>query len=135
MQLGGASSNIYTALLAGDVDLSMTMTFFSTTFAFGSFPFWIYFLNRNNLATENFHYPWWHMLLSFVTLLLPALIGIFLRRYRPVLAYRIGQYLNPIVVGEFFIYFSINKTKTHQQLFLFILGYLVFLMTFGGKNQ
>lgn len=40
------------------------------------------------------------MFLSSITLFLPALTGLFLRRYRPVIAYRIGRFLNPIAVGK-----------------------------------
>lgn len=105
---GGASSNIYTALLAGDIDLSVTMTFFSTVLAFGTFPFWIWVLGRDHIDFHSIEFPWWNMLLSFITLFLPAFFGIFLRRYRPVLAHRIGRFLNPIAIG-----------------------YLVFLLTFG----
>ena len=108
--LGGGSSNIYTALLAGDVDLSVTMTFLSTVLAFGTFPFWIWLLGRNYVDFKTLVFPWWDMSLSLVTLVIPALIGLLLRRYRPVLAFRIGRYLNPIAVG-----------------------YLVFILTFGGK--
>ena len=40
------------------------------------------------------------MLLSLLTLLVPALTGFLLRRYRPVLAHRIGRFVNPIAVGK-----------------------------------
>jgi predicted Na+-dependent transporter len=97
---GGASSNIYTALLAGDVDLSIIMTFFSTVSAFGTFPLWIWLLGKNYIAIEKIKFPWWSMFLSLITLFTPAIIGLLLRKYRPVLAYRIGRFLNPIAVGK-----------------------------------
>ena len=97
---GGGSSNIFTALLAGDVDLSVTMTFLSTLFSFGTFPFWLWALGKEHANFTKLQFPWWSMLLSVVTLFLPALTGFLLRRYRPVLAHRIGRYLNPIAVGQ-----------------------------------
>ena len=99
--LGGGASNIYTALLAGDVDLSVTMTFFSTTCSFGTFPFWLWLLGKNHIDFNKIIFPWWSMLLSLLTLFVPALTGFLLRRYRPVLAHRIGRYLNPIAVGKY----------------------------------
>jgi hypothetical protein len=97
---GGGSSNIFTALLAGDVDLSVTMTFLSTIFSFGTFPFWLWLLGRGHVDFTKIQFPWWSMLLSTFTLFLPALTGFLLRRYRPVVAHRIGRYLNPIAVGQ-----------------------------------
>lgn len=105
---GGGSSNIYTALLAGDVDLSVTMTFLSTIVSFGTFPFWVWLLGKDYIDFGKAKFPWWNMFLSVTTLFLPAMTGLILRRYRPVLAHRIARYLNPIAVG-----------------------YLVFILTFG----
>jgi sodium/bile acid cotransporter 3/5 len=98
--LGGGSSNIYTALLGGDIDLSVSMTFLSTTFSFGTFPFWIWLLGKNYIDFKKIKFPWWSMLLSLVTLIIPGLTGFLLRRYRPVLAHRISRFLNPIAVGK-----------------------------------
>ncbi|CAF0898573.1 unnamed protein product [Adineta ricciae] len=105
---GGGSSNIYTALLAGDVDLSVCLTFISTTVAFGTFPLWIWSLGKTYVDFSKAKFPWWSMFLSMITLFLPAMTGLLLRRYRPVLAHRIARFLNPIAVG-----------------------YLVFILTFG----
>lgn len=108
------------------------MTFLSTTVAFGTFPFWIWFLGRNYMDFDSLHFPWWNMLLSLITLFLPASAGFLLRRYRPVIAHRIGRYLHPIAVGQ---------SPSLLSLFLFdvslpiLLGYLVFLLTFGGKDS
>jgi sodium/bile acid cotransporter 3/5 len=98
--LGSGSSSIYTALLAGDVDLSVTMTFFSTILAFGTFPFWIWLLGKNYIDFKNTKFPWWSMFLSLITLFIPALTGLLFRQYRPVLANRIGRFLNPIAIGK-----------------------------------
>jgi sodium/bile acid cotransporter 3/5 len=98
--IGGASSNLYTALLAGDVDLSVTMTFLSTALAFGTFPFWMWLLGGNYVDLKKIKFPWWSMCLSVMTLCIPALTGLLLRRYRPVLANRIGRFLNPIAIGK-----------------------------------
>ncbi|CAF1350650.1 unnamed protein product [Adineta steineri] len=105
---GGGSSNIYTALLAGDIDLSVTMTFISTALAFGTFPLWMGLLGKHYVDFSQAKFPWWSMFLSLITLFLPVSTGFLLRRYRPVVAHRIGRFLNPIAVG-----------------------YLVFILTFG----
>ena len=72
----------------------------STTLAFGTFPLWVWLLGHDYLDFGKTKFPWWNMFLSSVTLFLPALTGLALRRYRPVLAYRIGRFLNPIAVGK-----------------------------------
>ena len=78
----------------------MSMTFVSTTLSFGTFPFWIWLLGKTLVNFDQAKFPWWSMSLSLFTLFLPALTGLALRRYRPVLAYRIGRFLNPIAVGK-----------------------------------
>lgn len=98
--LGGASSNIYTALLSGDVDLSVTVTFLSTTLAFGTFPFWVLTLGKSYVDFRKVKFPWWDIFLSLVLLIIPAFTGLLLRRYRPVLAHRIHRFLNPIAIGR-----------------------------------
>ncbi|CAF0850351.1 unnamed protein product [Didymodactylos carnosus] len=105
---GGGMSSIYTALLGGDVDLSISMTFATTAAAFGTFPFWIWALGRTFIDFKLAKFPWWNMFLSLTTLLIPVLAGLLTRRYRPVMANRVGKFLNPIGVG-----------------------FLVFVLTFG----
>jgi len=121
--LGGDSSNIYTALLGGDIDLSVTMTFFSKIIAFGTFPFWIWLLGKNYVDFKKIKFPWWSLFLSLITLFIPAVTGLLLRRYRPVLANRIGRFLNPIAVGKennFFIFSQIKKQNSFLQVILFL---------------
>lgn len=127
---GGGSSNIYTALLAGDVDLSVCLTFISTTIAFGTFPFWIWALGKTYVDFSKAKFPWWSMFLSMITLFLPAMTGFLLRRYRPVLAHRIARFLNPIAVGKFEALSSIQRKSSNNSVFFS--GYLVFILTFGG---
>jgi len=76
------------------------MTFFSTTVAFGTFPLWISLLGKDYIDLKKAKFPWWNMFLSIITLFVPAVTGLLLRRYRPVLANRIGRFLNPIAVGK-----------------------------------
>jgi predicted Na+-dependent transporter len=76
------------------------MTFLSTTLAFGTFPFWIWLFGKNYVDFRKARFPWSSMLLSLVTLFIPAITGLLLRRYRPVLAHRIARYLNPIAIGN-----------------------------------
>jgi predicted Na+-dependent transporter len=76
------------------------MTFLSTAIAFGTFPFWIWLLGKSYVDFKKLKFPWWNMFLSLITLFVPVFTGFLLRRYRPVLAHRIGRYLNPIAVGK-----------------------------------
>ena len=111
--LGGTSSSIYTALLTGDVDLSVIMTFLSTISAFGTFPLWIWLLGRDYIDFDKTKFPWSNMVLSLFTLFTPAICGLLLRRYRPVLAYRIGRFLNPVAVGKLSNSFTILSSKIY----------------------
>lgn len=43
---GGGGSNMWTYLLGGSLDLSVTMTFVSTVGAFAALPLWVYALAR-----------------------------------------------------------------------------------------
>lgn len=127
--LGGASSNIYTAVLSGDVDLSVIMTFLSTITSFGTFPFWIWLLGGSYIDFQKTKFPWSSMFLSFITLFFPAITGLLLRRYRLALAYRIGRFLHPITIGKE------NDLYSIRHKILFFPGYLVFILTFGGTNK
>lgn len=108
---GGASSNFYTAFLVGDVDLSLMMTFLSTSFSFGTFPLWMWLSSKQQVDVGSLKYPWPNMVLSFVTLFLPTIIGTVVRRFRPALAHRIALFLHPIVFGESNIRFENFETS------------------------
>ncbi|CAF3438152.1 unnamed protein product, partial [Rotaria sp. Silwood2] len=85
-----------------------SLTFMSTTLAFATFPYWIWLLGKSSIDFKRVKFPWWNMFISLISLFIPALTGLLLRRYRPVLAHRIERFLNPIAVG-----------------------YIVFILTFG----
>ncbi|CAF0857439.1 unnamed protein product [Rotaria sordida] len=148
---GGGSSNIYTALLRGDVDLSVTLTFLSTILAFGTFPLWIRLLGDRIIDFKKVKFPWWNMSISLLSLCLPAIIGLLLRRYRPVLAHRIGRFLNPIAFGylvfiltfgvyiNMYIFYIIDIKSIMTCCFLpwfgFIGGSVISLITVGDKKK
>ena len=51
---GGGASNVWTYVLGGSLDLSVTMTFISTLVSYLAFPLWIYALGRTIPLCEYF---------------------------------------------------------------------------------
>ena len=49
---GGVGSNFWTAMLGGDINLSVTMTFFSSVAAFAMTSFWIWILGSPLVSEE-----------------------------------------------------------------------------------
>jgi len=75
---GGTGSNFWTLLLGGDINLSITMTFLSTILALGMMPLWIFLMGP--LLTEGaLVIPFGQLIFSLVTLILPTLLGMWIR--------------------------------------------------------
>ncbi|XP_067943394.1 ileal sodium/bile acid cotransporter-like [Watersipora subatra] len=89
---GGGSSNIWTFLLGGDIDLSITMTFFSSVTAIGFIPLWMYTLGQYiiNMATEpgesTITIPFDQMALALTYIVIPIGIGLLIKRFLPKVA-------------------------------------------------
>ena len=79
---GGGNSNFWTILLDGNLDLSVTMTFFSSIAAFGAMPAWLYSLGPL-LYPGAIRIPFSNMAGSLLVLVLPCLAGLAFRRQRP----------------------------------------------------
>jgi len=82
---GGVGSNFWTAMLGGDINLSVTMTFFSSISAFAMTSFWIWALGTP-LVSEALPIPYKELVIALVTFAIPIAIGLWVRRIRPVLA-------------------------------------------------
>ncbi|KAK4314773.1 hypothetical protein Pmani_013974 [Petrolisthes manimaculis] len=80
---GGTSSNFWTLMFNGDINLSITMTAISTVAAMGMMPMWLFTLGRKLLESNaNLKIPFGNLATSLVTLTLPIGIGIFIRKKR-----------------------------------------------------
>jgi len=82
---GGVGSNFWTAMLGGDINLSVTMTFFSSVAAFAMTSFWIWALGTS-LVSSSLPIPYMQLVIALVSFALPLGLGIWIRKIRPALA-------------------------------------------------
>merc|ERR1719410_1171805 len=85
---GGVGSNFWTAMLGGDINLSVTMTFFSSVAAFAMTSFWIWILG-SPLVSQDLPIPYIQLAIALVSFALPVLIGIVARKFKPELCEKI----------------------------------------------
>ena len=71
---GGVGSNFWTAMLDGDINLSVTMTFFSSVSAFAMTSFWIWMLG-SKLVTDDLPMPYTQLATALVSFAVPVLLG------------------------------------------------------------
>jgi len=83
---GGNGSNFWTLLLKGDLNLSMTMTFISTTCSLFMMPLWLYTLGQTILEDSKIGIPFSNLIFSLFSFICPVAIGVAVRRYRPKVA-------------------------------------------------
>lgn len=86
---GGTSSNFWTAMFGGDINLSITMTFCSTVASFALTTFWLWFFAHFVLNFSSpVRLPYLQLLLSLVFLVVPVVLGMALKS-----KYEINTYL------------------------------------------
>ncbi|KRY38089.1 Ileal sodium/bile acid cotransporter [Trichinella spiralis] len=98
---GGGASNAYTYLLDGNIDLSVTMTFLSTVFAYGFMPLWIYLLGPYIVETDalrSIQIPHRNIGISLLLLLVPVNLGILLWHLKPSWGQKAKKVLRPFFV-------------------------------------
>lgn len=78
----GGASNIWTAILDGNIDLSITMTSISTFAAFIMMPLWVFTLGQKIFADGDMAVPYFQISTYAIGLVLPLLIGYLLQRYK-----------------------------------------------------
>ncbi|OAF67819.1 hypothetical protein A3Q56_04455 [Intoshia linei] len=80
---GGGASNMHTALLDGDVTLSIMMTSISTIVALGAMPAWFYTLGRYVVIYEDTSItdiiPFLHLIGVLVIIVIPLILGFSIR--------------------------------------------------------
>ena len=76
---GGVGSNFWTAMLGGDINLSVTMTFFSSVAAFAMTSFWIWILG-SPLVSEQIPIPFTQLAVALVSFAVPVVLGVLARK-------------------------------------------------------
>ena len=76
---GGVGSNFWTAMLEGDINLSVTMTFFSSVAAFAMTSLWIFVLG-SPLVSEDVPIPFLQLAIALVSFAVPVVLGVLARK-------------------------------------------------------
>lgn len=102
---GGGASNMWTYLLGGNLNLSITMTFLSNVLAFVTMPLWLFTLGRVIFKSSNIEIPYRNIMTMLVVLVIPIGIGLLMQRYLPRVAKMCRKILGPF--GGFMIAFIV----------------------------
>lgn len=122
---GGGASNFWTLLLDGNLNLSVTMTFISTICSLVMMPAWLYFLGHPFLQGFNseavIKVPYGKIASNLVTLILPLLIGIAIKKWKPEWAAKARKVMRPFVIFVM-IFVVIFGSLTNLYMFRMLTG-------------
>ena len=76
---GGVGSNFWTAMLDGDINLSITMTFFSSISAFAMTSLWVWLLGTS-LVSKDLPIPYTELATALVSFAVPVLLGMIAKK-------------------------------------------------------
>ncbi|XP_059618020.1 ileal sodium/bile acid cotransporter-like [Phlebotomus argentipes] len=79
----GGASNVWTAILNGNINLSVLMTTISTLAAFGLMPMWIFTLGRTIFEQGELTVPYRRIGTFALALVVPLLAGLLIQKYLP----------------------------------------------------
>ncbi|GBM36762.1 Solute carrier family 10 member 6 [Araneus ventricosus] len=94
----GGASNMWTVLLGGNLNLSVTMTFISTVAALGTIPFWLFTLGNTIITGTKIVVPFQNIIASLASLMIPIGIGILIQLRFPKIAARSKRILAPLCI-------------------------------------
>lgn len=122
---GGGASNFWTLLLDGNLNLSVTMTFISTICSLVMMPAWLYFLGHPFLQGFNseavIKVPYGKIASQLVTLILPLLLGIAIKKWKPEWAAKARKVMRPFVIFVM-IFVVIFGSLTNLYMFRMLTG-------------
>ncbi|KAK2577791.1 hypothetical protein KPH14_011998, partial [Odynerus spinipes] len=115
----GGASNIWTVLLEGNLNLSITMTTICTVLAFGFMPFWIFTLGKHIFERGELAVPYSRIAMFAVGLIIPLAIGFFIQRKLPKLCKLMIRIMKPFsgILIIFIIVFAIFTNLYLLKLF------------------
>ncbi|XP_047468766.1 sodium/bile acid cotransporter-like [Penaeus chinensis] len=130
---GGTSSNFWTLMFNGDINLSITMTIISTIAAMGMMPLWMFTLGSSLLEENaNIHIPFVNLAISLITLTVPVCLGIFLRMKRPAVAEKGKRVIKPFSFFILIFFMVVGTYNSYKVLLMMtwqmvVAGFLVVL--------
>lgn len=92
----GGASNIWTVILAGNINLSVLMTTISNFVAFASMPLWIFTLGYVIFQRGNLGVPYVKIATFAISLIVPLGIGVAIQRCSPRVTQILVRLLKPI---------------------------------------
>ncbi|XP_068991916.1 kinase D-interacting substrate of 220 kDa B isoform X5 [Neodiprion pinetum] len=92
----GGASNIWTVILGGNLNLSVTMTTISTLAAFGMMPLWIFTLGSTIFNSANLGVPYSRIAMFAVGLVIPLGIGFLIQKKLPRVSRILVRILKPL---------------------------------------
>lgn len=115
----GGASNIWTVILGGNMDLSITMTSISTIAAFGMMPLWIFTLGKVIFDRGSLEVPYSNLATYVVALVVPLAAGLLIQRYLPRVRNILVRILKPlsILLILFIVVFAIVTNTYLFELF------------------
>ncbi|XP_015605099.1 P3 protein [Cephus cinctus] len=115
----GGASNIWTVLLGGNLNLSVTMTTICTLTAFGMMPLWIFTLGAQIFSRGNLVIPYSRVAMFAFALVVPLAIGFFIQKKLPRVCRLMVRIMKPfsICLILFIIIFAIATNLYLFQLF------------------
>ncbi|XP_022655050.1 ileal sodium/bile acid cotransporter-like isoform X2 [Varroa jacobsoni] len=80
---GGGASNMWTVLLGGNLNLSITMTFLSTVASLGFMPLWLFTVGKMFFNETAPRIPFRNILTGLVGIVIPVGVGLIMQRVCP----------------------------------------------------
>ncbi|BHF82926.1 hypothetical protein SprV_0802606600 [Sparganum proliferum] len=95
---GGGNSNVWTLLLHGDLNLSMTMTFISSVSALGMMPLLLFIYGRFSLDVQQIRIPYGQIAGQLLYIGVPLVVGLLVKYYLPKMATKVRRLLRPLAI-------------------------------------
>ncbi|KAG0712038.1 P3 protein [Chionoecetes opilio] len=131
---GGGGSNIWTYLLGGSLDLSVTMTFVSTVGAFAALPIWVYSLAPTIIQDGHFtKLPYKNIAMLAIGLVVPLSIGLLIKWKSERTALVLKRLLKPFSI--IFIVFIMTFGVAVAGLLLPWLGFVFGAVVSAGSHR
>ncbi|VDN97662.1 unnamed protein product [Rodentolepis nana] len=127
---GGGASNVWTRLLGGDINLSVTMTLFSSVAALGMLPLLLFIFTRFFTAIDTSAVPYGPIVVTLLYLFFPIIAGLLIRHFRPNWADKLKRGVRPTSF-IFLIYVILFGTLTNLSIFR-LMGRYPLLIAVGG---
>lgn len=113
---GGGASNMWTVILKGNLNLSLTMTFISTVSALGMIPLWLFTLGTTLFENTKTVVPYSNILLTLSCMLIPLGIGLLFQRFLP----RVAKFCRKILaLASILMILFIIIFGTYANLYMF----------------